>query len=490
MVHRQSSWFRLENLMPDFSLSDMPWLMQTADTGASLAKGASAGAAIANARAQRQSLAQRRYEFEQARQLQQRDQTLQEKLAPLQEQALRMQNDLGTYKLDELKRQLTMREANAKIVNEVGGLVLQSVLSGQAADPQSVTAVADLVSRAPNKNDPELLKWLDVYNEGVKAQHTIKQQQFQPGFGAGTNPVTGQPQAFFRTGPNSAQLLESETSFKPEVTSVVDPNTQKPLTLVRTGQNTWSKVDSAESVSNFGKMIQERQAALAKGDTEAVRLYDEQFAGKGWQLQFDEQGRVTGMTEGPIKGATTPQAMTTKLTERMSQALEGITALTELQGDVRWKDVGVPGVLGELVFDTALPMLGIPAGDIQRMATRQKIILTREGLMRDISGDSRFNQADRAAVEASLPKSGLLTTKTQLQEAAQVTKQTLAKRAALDAIDLKQTPPKWALENMTDKQIDALLGSNVITPQMLLQAIESGFSKERAIKLWQARPRG
>lgn len=451
--------------MPDFSLSDAPWLLQTADAGGSLAKGASAGAAIANARAQRQSLAQRRYEFEQARQLQQRDQALQEKLAPLQEQALRMQNDLVTYKLDDLKKQLTMREANAKIVNEVGSLVLESVLSGKAADPQSVATVADLVSRAPHKNDPELLKWLDVYNEGVKAQHTIKQQRdYQIGGQAvAVTDAQGNVLGYERPGATAPHFIAKP---KPE--------------------------EEGGSASTLGKLVADRNFYHKSGNADIASKFDAaiqtEITPKGWSLTTNPDGTVN-IAQGPASSSL-PAAMITKLTERMSQALEGITALTELQGDVRWKDVGVPGVLGELVFDTALPMLGIPAGDIQRMATRQKIILTREGLMRDISGDSRFNQADRAAVEASLPKSGLLTTKTQLQEAAQVTKQTLAKRAALDAIDLKQTPPKWALENMTDKQIDALLGSNVITPQMLLQAIENGFSKERAIKLWQARPRG
>lgn len=309
------------------------------------------------------------------------------------------------------------------------------------------------------------------------------------------DPVTGA--TIVEKAPGQREVFAPPTrtqSIAPEIQTLQGPD-GKPISVLRTGPNTWQRLESKEErLSNMGQMISERQAALAKGDTESVRIYDEHFAGRGMQLQFDSEGRVIGMTEGPLKGAAaTPQAVVSRLTERINQSRQGVTDLVELQATVRSKDVGPKGWFGETFLDKLAPAFGITwMQDPKRISTREKIHLLRESLMKDVSGDTRFNMADRSAIEKALPSTGFVESKGNIQQVSEVLKHMLAKRTVLDATDLKQLPPKWTFDILPDQAVSDLERIGVLPPETLLKLIEDGsLTRERAIKIHQMtlRPR-
>jgi hypothetical protein len=213
-----------------------------------------------------------------------------------------------------------------------------------------------------------------------------------------------------------------------------------------------------------------------------ARAESEVLVPAGTETEITTPEGVTLRIGKPGKASSVPQAMVTRLSERINQSKSGIAQLTDVQTTIRPKDVGVRGVAGEFFLDRLFPSLGIPfVGDPTRMENREKIVLAREALLRDVSGDTRFSNNDRKAIEKALPSSGWVESKPNIQEASEVIKRMLAKRMILDSIDLKQNPPKLAFDILTDQMVAELGRMNIIPPTMLLSLVEQGIiSKERA----------
>lgn len=412
----------------------------------------------------RQSLAQRRYEFE-------REQAMRERLAPIQEQSMLLQNKLAQTKYDEVLREQKLRESTLSSYNQLATTIDGLIKSGKAAEPSSWSSVFDILGKDPDLIEtPRAQALMHRFDLATKIELQKKEletktkaQQTVGGLAAPVTDPQGNVLGYERPGATAPHFIAKP---KPE--------------------------EAGGSASTLGKLVADRNFYHKSGNADIASKFDAaiqaEITPKGWSLTTNPDGTVS-IAQGPT-GSSTPSAMTTRLTERMNQALQGIMDLTEIQQDVRWSDVGPQGMFNTWVFDTVLPTLGVPTANVHRMQFRQKVLATREGLLKDVSDDNRFSLADRAAIEKALPSTGFFSEKGQVQEAAEVTKQMLAKRSVLAALDLKQVPPSWAMDNMTDDQIKALMDKNVITPELLLKTIESGFSKDRAIKIWKARPKG
>lgn len=130
--------------MADFSLSDMPWLLQQADAGTSLARGAAVGAQIAQNRNQRASLAQRRMEFE-------REQKLREQLLPMQQQTELLK---AAARASEFVLKQSDREAAG-----IFGALAADITGRQAwALPESEGAIWHFASRYPQIAESDAFK--------------------------------------------------------------------------------------------------------------------------------------------------------------------------------------------------------------------------------------------------------------------------------------------------------------------------------------------
>lgn len=401
--------------------------------------------------------------------------------------------ELGAGDQQQIEQSLkTMRDQGAVRLSGTSGAAAK-YLTGRVAEENFRSDIAK------RERDAQLLpldieaKEAAIAADRSKVAEIEAAKNFTP---RGTiDPVTGA--SIIEKAPGQREVFAPPArSVKPQAQTLTDENGQpvmgpgnKPVSIWQTGPNSWSRLESKEErLSNMGQMIQERQTALAKGDTESVRIYDEHFAGQGIQLQFDKDGRVTSLINGPLKGAAaTPQAVVSRLTERINQSRQGVTDLIELQATVRSKDVGPRGWFGETFLDKLAPAFGVTwLQDPKRISTREKIHLLRESLMKDVSGDERFNIADRAAIEKALPSTGFIESKGNIQQVSEVLKFMLAKRTILDSSDLKQLPPKWTFDVLQDQAVSDLERIGVLPPETLLKLIEDGsLSRERAIKIHQ-----
>lgn len=193
---------------------------------------------------------------------------------------------------------------------------------------------------------------------------------------------------------------------------------------------------------------------------------------------LDEQGNVrvrqtTGRQPAATDGLTS--TLRTKVQTSIQEARKAIVALDDL--DVRARDVGIQGVLGELADDFG-PQFGLTNADLQRMDTRTKIRAFVESAKRTVTDDDRFTEGDRAAVKAITISEGVRENEQTAAQTKATLKQLFGVRTLIEAKTLGQPAPLWAMHALTQKRLLEAIEDGLLTDPDIMNAFDAGLINE------------
>lgn len=192
------------------------------------------------------------------------------------------------------------------------------------------------------------------------------------------------------------------------------------------------------------------------------------------EMGVDENGRPTYRvgTKG-LTGKTgeVPAAVVSDSIKKLTKYQNASELLTKLEKNLRPEDVGLKGTLGELMVDRTIEQFVPGSANKQRISNRAIVTAAREGLLREVSDDNKFSNADREAISAALPSSGAFESYADAMEKINTVKQILKDRSKNYSRVINK-PVKWA---MTPDEIRAATRLDPKDPNYI--------SKEEAVQL-------
>lgn len=201
-----------------------------------------------------------------------------------------------------------------------------------------------------------------------------------------------QQQPSFMKGPGGVDIM-----VNPGGTGTVLPQPGKESLLEE--EKYFNAIQQAKKEGNYAKAEMLEQGFLKK-------VTPSGFSSK---LEYDDQGRpVVTFGTGP-QGASAPTlSERSKIQEQQRKGEESLNMLDKLQASLTPQSLGVRGKLGEVVVDRGLAQLVPGVGNKDRMSARDLIRVTREQLLRQVSGDTRFSNTDRSQIESLLVSEGAM----------------------------------------------------------------------------------
>lgn len=157
--------------------------------------------------------------------------------------------------------------------------------------------------------------------------------------------------------------------------------------------------------------------------------------------------RTMSGSNSRIKPFTTGTQSKFEQDEAQTNAL--VVRLMNLHNTLRVDDVGVVAKIAEIFVDEGLAQIFPAIADGQRIINRSKLRLVREAAMRQVSGDDRFSNNDRAAITALLAKEGFFESLPSAKGKLRTVAMVLSERQRLKSELLGRTP----LTSMTASQI-------------------------------------
>lgn len=217
----------------------------------------------------------------------------------------------------------------------------------------------------------------------------------------------------------------------------------------------------ASSLSNLGKLLQERKDAAPEDRAQYDRVIGHLGEKMGVSMQQDDQGRWI-VNYGPQQGTVgTASVATQSMAQRKLLKYEAASELiNHLQKNMEGGHIGLSGVLGEYVGDKILPQLGVDSFRGKRADVRSTMIAARESLLREISDDTRFSNADREEISKALPSSGVFESLPNAQQRLATVRDILNARGRTYSEGLGISKPEWSL---TADEIKALYDKNQAT---------------------------
>ncbi len=197
----------------------------------------------------------------------------------------------------------------------------------------------------------------------------------------------------------------------------------------------------------------------------------------------DEAGRpLVTQTTGinPLEKPTT--AMTTRAQENTVKYENALSLIKDLQQGLAPGDVGASGLLGEMVMDRTLAQLDPSFANKDRIEKRTALGALRESLMRTVSDDPRFSNADREQVSKLLPSTGLFESYPDAMGRMSKVKDILTDRIQRYATATKNPVPA------SGKSRDAVISDYNSAVQLLTDAVKANRmtpeqAHQRALKL-------
>ena len=148
-------------------------------------------------------------------------------------------------------------------------------------------------------------------------------------------------------------------------------------------------------------------------------------------------------------------------------------------------------LLGQELLDTWLPQFGVSTSDAARMDNRTKLRALGEGMLREVSGDTRFSNADRAAIEDILPKAGVRESYEKTIQTAATLENIFAKRALINSQNLGRHSPVWAIAALDKAKVMEAAEAGIIDETGLLDAIKlRKLTEEQAVAIMAKRMAG
>ena len=224
------------------------------------------------------------------------------------------------------------------------------------------------------------------------------------------------------------------------------PSTRQPST------STVNLMLTPEQAKEFGQAKISRMA----DDPVVRRLINEGavIGSKGGGISFQ---RGPGGELSLQVGGNVPIGAQSKGATELAQ-METIQLLGErLKNALRAKDVGLPGVVGEAA-DVFLGVLNGMTGtefetDPERFLNRALLKNFREASLRSVSGEDRFSNLDRIAIENMLPKDGVFESLGRAKAKIQIVQSVLRERAMIKANQLGRPRPMSAMSRQELKDL-------------------------------------
>jgi hypothetical protein len=171
--------------------------------------------------------------------------------------------------------------------------------------------------------------------------------------------------------------------------------------------------------------------------------------------------------EGPTTSTKSDAQQSIKDTRKTLDLIDDLTA------NLRWNDVGAPGVFGEHVLDKFLPMVGVGKPDAKRTDNRTKLKLFIQGSLRQVTPDNRFTNEDRQRIENMMPSDGWVENEEHAKAVLATIQRVFAARNIRDMQALGQ-PPKVA--DLTDAEVAAAMDEGLISKDEALAEMSKRFS--------------
>jgi hypothetical protein len=179
-------------------------------------------------------------------------------------------------------------------------------------------------------------------------------------------------------------------------------------------------------------------------------------------LSWDDQGRpIITLGEGPTVATSSLVQKNINLAEKNYQLLDS------LDKNLRTADLGVPGVIGE-VIDRYAPQLGLPGFDAKRASNRSALKVAVQSMVRQISSDTgRFSEADRKRAEDAMVSFGAGENKERASAVLGELKDIIRGRTRIDASTGGMPVPEFAM-----------------TPDEITKAVQTGkMTKEKGVEM-------
>lgn len=281
-----------------------------------------------------------------------------------------------------------------------------------------------------------------------------------------------------QTGPNSAaQVKPTEAPFSPSIENLTAPDGRM-VPVLRGSKNSAQQLREpggsgdtpiVRDVAKANEMMKQARALELTGDIDGAKalrddalFIKDSHAKSGLIFQSDGQGGFQ-LTQGVPGGKIPNLAVNTKVLERLSASEKAIDGLDDLASTLRPEDVGIKGVVGELVLDKILPQFGAKTADLKRINNRTKLRMLAEGLMRTVSFDTRFSDRDSLRIAKITPSPGMAETSEHSQESIATIKNIFAKRALIDAKEAAQAPPPFAVRALDEKALQESVEKGLLT---------------------------
>ncbi len=256
------------------------------------------------------------------------------------------------------------------------------------------------------------------FGPAVKAMQGQVKPQWIPG-----NTITGQPGAY-----------QGENIHIP-------PQHQAPASI--------QEVDEIQKTDMLAKQAHDAgNKVLEKQLQDRSELLRNQLKGQEVVTGWDDQGRPivrVGKGGGGATVATQSQAQ-----QKLLKYENTMEVMNRLDNVLKPEHLGVRGVGGEWIVDKGLQQLaeiaGTPdVGSEGRIESRKLIVALREGLMRELSGDTRFNATDREEISKALPSNGAFESFKDAKVAMNTVRSIIVQRSKNYAQAIGEKPPVWTL---------------------------------------------
>lgn len=186
---------------------------------------------------------------------------------------------------------------------------------------------------------------------------------------------------------------------------------------------------------------------------------------------MDANGQpVFRVTKGGPAASGVTGVTRAKIEQSLRSTRESLDLMDQLSNDLRAKDLGFYGVVGENVMDRLLPQFGVKSLDPKRAENRTKLKEFVQGAVRQISPDNRFSNEDRQRVEALLPNTGVLENVEHAKTVISTIEEIFAKR---NIRDMQQAKMAINPETLNNAEIVAAVQMGVIDKATGLKIIQS-----------------
>lgn len=240
---------------------------------------------------------------------------------------------------------------------------------------------------------------------------------------------------------------------------------QKKLDEFKMEDKPTSQMKNIEAIFQFENKAKALDEA---GDVESANQFREQatmlrdqLKGQDMEITTDDQGRMMFRMGKGLKPTVATQTQAQQKLIKYENAME---LINYLQQNMKAGHLGVSGLLGETIGDKLLPQFGIDTSNQKRVDVRTSLVALREGLLREMSDDTRFSNADREEIKKALPSSGALESLPDALQRLDTVRRVLTNRGQVYSGAIGKMQPLWSM-----------------SPDEIVQAVASGqLTKEAA----------